>query len=162
MPAPKGHPPYPGSERGAPFGFLAKDENTYTEEEAIELGVQLINWFFITRKNIWANQFWAEVAQLDLKTVQALEERYPRFKKFTTRAKQLQEGRLVAMPLNRDEGIDGYHARWMLARHHKGEWQDQQVVTANDEQKKLLDDTMNMADHLQAQIKKQNFSENSE
>lgn len=161
MPAPKGHPPYPGCEKGAPFGFLAKDDNAYTEEEAIELGVQLIKWFFITRKNIWANQFWAEEAQLDLKTVRNLEERYPRFKKFTDRARQLQEGRLVSMPLNKDEGIDGYHARWMLARHHKGEWQDQNIVTASEQQKQEHDKTLSMVDHLQSQVQKQDLPRDS-
>lgn len=150
MPAPKGHPPYPGCEKGAPYGYLAKSEDSWTEEEAIQLGVDLIQWFFKTRKNIWKNVFFTEIAQIDLTLVEDLEKRYPGFKKFTNRARQLQESRLVDMPLDKSKnGIDGYHARWMLARHHKGEWEEQPNITPVDATENLIK-SMNLVSYLQS------------
>ena len=150
MPAPKGHAPYPGSERGAPYGILGKPDESWTEQEAIQLGIDLISWYFLDRKNIWQNKYFTEEAKIDLSLVQDLEKRYPKFKKFTNRARQLQESRLVYMPLDKSKnGIDGYHARWMLARHHKGQWEEKPNIIKADEEEHL-EKAMNLVNHLQS------------
>lgn len=150
MPAPKGHLPYAGCEKGAPYGYLAKGENSWTEEEAIQLGVELIQWHFISRKNIWRNVFFTEVAKVDLSLVEDLEKRYAGFKKFTNRSRQIQESRLVDMPLDKtSKGIDGYHSRWVLARHHKGQWEEKSVpVEQKDEDN--INKGMQAVDFLQS------------
>lgn len=124
MGAPKGHPPYPGAEKGACHGHLGKPEDAYTEEDAILLGTELIQWFFETRKNIWLKSFFSEKKGMLIGSVQNLERRFPSFKRFTDRARELQESRLASMPLFKEDGMDGNHARFMLARHHRGEWED--------------------------------------
>ncbi len=158
MPAPKGHPPYPGCEKGAPYGYLGKPEDSWTEEEALQLGVELIKWYFITRKNIWQKTFFTEIAQVDLSLVQDLENRYPKFKKFTNRARQLQESRLVDMPLDKSKnGIDGYHARWVLARHHKGDWQEKINIESED---KTVTFNVNYGNNIEVQPKTLSTSDN--
>jgi len=151
MTSPKGHKPYNGSQKGAPYGILGKPDSSWTEEEAIHLGTQLIEWFFKSRMNIWKNNFFTEIAYVDLTMVDDLEKRYPAFKKFMNRARQLQEARLASMPLDKSKnGIDGYHARWMLARHHKGEWEDKPQIIEPDQIAKL-DKAAQLVDYLQSE-----------
>jgi hypothetical protein len=147
---PKGHAPYDGCNKGDVYGLLGKPESAWTEEEAIELGQELIKWFFITRKNIWVKQFFAEEKGILNSTVVNLEKQFPNFKKFTDRARQLQEARLAAMPLDKTKnGIDGNHARFILARHHKGEWEDKAVVIHAEDEKKAKD-TIDLVTYLQS------------
>lgn len=152
MPAPKGHPPYPGCEKGACYGLLGKPDDSWTEEEAIKLGQELIQWFFITRNNIWVKSFFSEEKGMLHESVDLLERRFPSFKKFICRARQLQESRLASMPLDKSKkGIDGYHARWMLARHHKGEWEDKPTMI-KEEEVEVLNKSMSLVDHLQSSV----------
>lgn len=119
MPAPKGHPPYPGCEKGGKFG---RHENTYTDEELEELGKGLVEW--IQQKgNIFCKYYFCTKGIL-WPMVHKLGARSPMFKNYLDTAKEIQESKLVSEPYFRK--ADGNHARFILARHHKGEWQDKE------------------------------------
>jgi hypothetical protein len=148
MPAPLGHPPYPGCEKGGIFGFLGKGEDYYTDEELSELGSGLISWIK-EDNNIWIKYYFLEKNMI-WSSVQNLMNRSPNFKKCIDIAKNIQEAKLLTEPYYKK--TDGYHARWMLARHHKGEWEDKTVVTADDNQKANLEGTMSTLDYLQSKV----------
>lgn len=120
MPAPKGHAPYPGCEKGGPFGYLGKGEDYYTDSELQELGQGLIKWIQ-EKNNIWLKYYFATKC-ISWDTVKNLSERSSMFKQYLTIAKEIQESKLCTEPYYKK--ADGNHARFMLARHHKGEWQD--------------------------------------
>ena len=122
MPAPKGHPPYPGCEKGGRFGYLGRGPNYYTDQDLKELGEGLINWIS-DKGNIWCKYYFANQGIL-WQTVHYLGDRSPLFKEYLEIAKQIQESKLCTEPFYRK--ADGNHARFMLARHHKGEWQDKE------------------------------------
>jgi len=120
MPAPKGHTPYPGCEKGGSFGYLGRGEDTYTDTELEELGQGLVEW--IKQKgNIWCKYYFANKGIL-WSSVQNLMNRSSRFKSYLDLAKSIQESKLCSEPYYKK--ADGNHARFMLARHHKGEWQE--------------------------------------
>jgi len=47
------------------------------------------------------------------------------------------------------KGIDGYHSRWILARHHKGEWEDKPLII-NEEQETKITQSMDAVSFLQS------------
>lgn len=145
MAAPMGHKPYEGCQKGACFGFLGKGDDYYTDDELHELGKGLIAWIK-QDNNIWIKYYFLEKNML-WGSVQNLMNRSPQFKKCIDIAKSIQESKLLTEPYYKK--TDGYHARWMLARHHKGEWEDKSIVVANEEQKANLENTLNMVDFLQ-------------
>ncbi len=151
MGAPKGHENYNTSsdpiKNGGAFGYLGRGDDYYSEEILDELGKGLIEW--ISREeNIWCKLYFS-LKGIGVRTVYRLSERSPNFKSCLELAKEIQEGKLCSDPYFRK--TDGNHARFMLARHHKGEWMDQQIVVATDEQKNALDGTLSMVDFLQKQ-----------
>ncbi|RPI84525.1 MAG: hypothetical protein EHM34_03470 [Nitrosopumilales archaeon] len=150
MAAPQGHKPYTGCEKGALFGFLGKGEDYYTDEELHELGNGVIDWIKQSN-NIWLKYYFLEKNML-WASVQNLMKRSEQFKKCIEIAKNIQEAKLLTEPYYKL--TDGYHARWMLARHHKGEWEEKTIVTADDAQKSNLEGTMNALDYLQSKIDK--------
>lgn len=148
MPAPKGHPPYPGCEKGGLFGFLGKGEDYYTDEELSELGKGVIEWIE-QDNNIWIKYYFLKKS-MNWQTVMQLMARSPPFRECIARAKCIQESKLLTEPYDKTKQKDGYHARWMLARHHKGEWEEKNIVVATEDQKTNLDNTMDMIDYLQS------------
>lgn len=124
MPAPKGHSNYNTSkdpmENGGAFGYLGRGEDYYTDQDLKELGEGLLFWIQ-QRQNIWLKYYFAPKGIL-WRTVLRLCDRSPMFKEYIEAAKEIQEAKLCTEPYYRK--ADGNHARFMLARHHKGEWQD--------------------------------------
>jgi hypothetical protein len=141
MPAPKGHPPYPGCEKGASFGYLGRGEDYYTDQELKELGEGVVAWIQ-DKHNIWLKYYFAPKGIL-WDTVQRLAARSPMFKRYLSIAKEIQEAKLCTEPYYRK--ADGNHARFMLARHHKGEWQDKEngLEETNDLLKTIAEEIKN-------------------
>lgn len=145
MPAPKGHKPYPGCEKGGPFGYLGRPEDAYSDEELREIGEGLIKWIK-EKGNIFCKYYFANLNMLWY-TVQNLCRRSPMFKAYLDLAKQIQEAKLCTEPYYKK--ADGNHARFILARHHKGEWEDK-FIAADEEAKEKLSKAMDLISYLQS------------
>ena len=145
MPAPKGHPPYPGCEKGGAYGFLGKGDNYYTDEMLEELGQGLVEWIQ-QKNNIWCHYYFATIG-ISKDTIRRLRERSALFRQYYEQAKDLQEAKLLTDPYFKR--ADGYHARWMLGRHHKGEWEEKPVIIAHEDEKKLVE-SMDLVTYLQS------------
>ncbi len=149
----KGHPNYNTSKdpmrNGGAYGFLGKGDNYWTEDDVIELGNGVIEWIK-QDNNIWVRYYFLlRDPPVKWDTVRRLCEKFPVFKECVEFARSIQEAKLLSEPYDKTKQKDGYHARWMLARHHKGEWEEKSIVVANDEQKANLENTLNMVDFLQ-------------
>ncbi len=114
MPAPKGHPPYEGAEKGGAYGYLGKPENAWTEEELTDLGKELIDWTKKNKDAIYIKEFFAFRGMLTDK-VNYLRNKYPVFAEYYKSAKDILETRWVKYPFYKK--ADGNHARWIMARH---------------------------------------------
>lgn len=126
MGAPKGHAPYPGSERGGKFGYLGKPEGAFTDEELHELGKGLVEWI-AEEGNIYCKFYFAKKVIL-WTTVCAIGRRKPWFQEYLDAAKQIQECKLCSEPYSKELNKDGAHARFILARHHRAEYADPAAV----------------------------------
>lgn len=142
MPAPKGHPPYAGCEKG---GYLGRGENYYTDEDLRALGEGLIEW--IQQKNNIFCKFYFAPKGILWAMVHKLGARSPMFKAYLDQAKEIQECKLVTEPYLRR--ADANHARFVLARHHKGEWEEKPVIIAHEDEKKLVE-SMDLVTYLQS------------
>jgi len=150
MPAPMGHPPYPGCEKGGPFGFLGKPPEKYSQQEISDLGEGVIEWIK-QDNNIWVKYYFLlQTPVITWDAVTRLMSQNEGFRACIMQAKSIQEAKLLSEPYDKTKQKDGYHARWMLARHHKGEWEEKNIVVATEEQKTNLDNTMDMIDYLQS------------
>jgi hypothetical protein len=148
MGAPKGHAPYPGCEKGGALGYLGAPESIYTQELLEELGKGLVEW--IQQKgNIWCNGYFCTKGILK-DTVRRLGERNPKFKEYLDTAKQIQEHKLLSEPYYKK--ADGNHARWMLARHHKGDWEDKPMVIQEKDEENISK-SMEAVNFLQSKAK---------
>jgi hypothetical protein len=117
MPAPKGHPPYPGCEKGALHGYLGKPEDAYTEEDIKRLGQEMIDWFYDNPQEMFFKEFFL-YRGIKRTVYDHLYRRYPSFREYHEHAKEIQEIRLLKYPFWKK--ADGAHARFILARHHEG------------------------------------------
>jgi hypothetical protein len=142
---PKGHAPYPGCEKGGAFGYLGS-KITYSDETIDRYCKELVEWIK-QDNNIWLKNYflWQDVTW---DTVKRLMARSPKLKEAVAMAKDIQEGKLLQEPYDLTKKKDGYHARWMLARHHKGDWEDKAASSTTEEQEKELDSTMTLFDYL--------------
>lgn len=149
MPAPKGHPNYNTSpdpnKNGGALGFLGKGDNYYTDEMLEELGKGLVDWIK-QKNNIWCNYYFATIG-ISKDTMRRLRERSSLFRQYYEQAKDIQESKLLTEPYFKR--ADGYHARWMLARHHKGEWEEKPIIIAQEDEKKLVE-SMDLVTYLQS------------
>lgn len=146
MAAPKGHPNYNTSKD--PMlngGYFGRHEDTYSDELLKELGMGVVNWIQ-ERGNIYLKYFFS-VKGIGWQTVHKLCARSPMFKEYLDRAKEIQESKLVSEPYNRK--ADGNHARFILARHHKGEYEDKPMII-KEEEIDVLNKSMSLVDHLQS------------
>lgn len=164
MPGPghtKGHPNYNTSkdlrENG---GFFGRHEQTYTDEELHELGRGVVE-YMEQEGNIWMKGYFAYKHILWTR-VNKLEARCPFFHEYLNIARSIQESKLAGEPYDKTKNKDAAHARFILARHHKGEWEDKNIVVANEQQKANLENTMSLVDHLQSNNQKQTVVENAE
>ncbi len=117
MPAPKGHLPYAGCEKGGLLGYLGKPQDAYTQEELIDLGKEMVMWFIENPMEIWLKDFFI-YRGISKRHVECLKERYPIFNQYYEHAKEIQESRLNKYPFWKK--ADGYQARFILSRHHEG------------------------------------------
>lgn len=134
MGAPKGHPNYNTSKdpkkNGGAFGYLGRGEDYFTDQELKELGEGLLVWIQ-EKHNIWL-KYYFNLHGIRWETVQRLYNRSDLFRKYMDISKEIQEGKLCTEPYYHLNKADGNHARFMLARHHKGEWQDKVEVESED------------------------------
>ena len=144
MPAPKGHAPYAGCEKGGKFGYLGCPENVFTDEELHTLGNGVVQW--ITEKNnIWM-KFYFQLQGIHWNTVEKLRKRSEMFAEYLDMAKSIQESKLLTEPYLKK--ADQNMARFILARHHKGEWEDK--PEANQNEVISLEKTLDLLSYLQS------------
>lgn len=141
MPAPKGHEPYTGCEKGGQFGYLGKPQDAYTKEELIELGREMLDWFSDNPKKIWFKDFFL-YRGIHVNHINYLKNKYPEFGELYDMAKSIQEGRLNEQPFWKK--ADGAHARFMLARHHdyKEDNKDNVTIIYSKEQRDFISDNI--------------------
>jgi len=155
MPAPKGHPPYPGSERGGEFGYLGRGDDYYTDDELSQLGKGLVEWIQ-QKENIFCKYYFCTKGIL-WNTVHKLACRSAMFKSYLDTAKEIQESKLVTAPYFKK--ADGNHARFVLARHHKGEWEEKPLII-KEEQEQKLEQSMDLITYLQSKSDLNNADSN--
>lgn len=148
----KGHPNYNTSKdplkNGGAFGHYGRHEGTYTDEDLEEMGKGLVEW--IQQKgNIYCKYYFSTKGLL-WHMVHKLGARSPMFKNYLDLAKEIQEAKLVSEPFHKK--ADGNHARFILARHHKAEWEDKMIV-ADIQQIEKLDSCMDVLTYLQLKEK---------
>ncbi len=117
MPAPKGHPPYPGCEKGGPLGRLA---TAWTDEELDALAQELVD-YMKQPKSIWFKNFLIQKGITE-DSYRSLRKKNMRFRAMTDVARAIQEEKLVTMPFFKE--ADGNHARFILEKYVKGDWKD--------------------------------------
>lgn len=121
MPAPKGHPKYEGCEKGAPYGYLGKPQDAYTEEDLHSLGKELVE-YMNEPKTIWAKGFYNRKG-ISVDHFNYLLRTYPTFKEYWIQAKAIQEDKIATNSFWKKG--DGNFGKFMLARHHEG-WQEEE------------------------------------
>lgn len=131
MPGPghtKGHPNYNTSKdpekNGGKFGYLGCPDHYFTDLELKELGEGVVNWIS-DKGNIWMKYFFA-LKGVHWNTVEKLRARSKMFSDYLEMAKSIQESKLISEPYYKK--ADANHARFILARHHKGDWEDKTTV----------------------------------
>lgn len=106
------------------FGQLGKGIDFYSDEELQALGEGLVKWIQ-KDGNIWCKYYFLTLEYpIDWGFVQKLIKRSPKFDYYIRMAISIQESKLVSEPYDLKKRKDGNHARWILARHHKNEWED--------------------------------------
>src|SRR6185436_17455897 len=96
MPAPKGHAPYEGCEKGGKFGYLGCPENCFTDEELHALGLGVVDWIK-QKNNIWM-KFYFQLQGIHWNTVEKLRKRSEMFAEYLDMAKSIQESKLLTEP----------------------------------------------------------------
>lgn len=132
MGAPKGHASYGGHEegkRGGQFGYLGKPEGAYEDSELHELGRGLVEWIK-QEGNIYC-KFYFALKGILWTTMIGVGRRKPWFQAYLDAAKQIQECKLCSEPYDKALNKDGAHARFILARHHRGEYVDPTAVVVD-------------------------------
>ena len=134
---------------GGSFGFLGRGENYYSDAELKRLGLELLEWI---KKdgNIWCKGYFAMLDYpISWDMVKALRKRSPEFDSYVEAAKTIQEYKLLSEPYDYRKKKDGAHARWILARHHKGEWEEKPLIISPEDNEKL-DKATALIDYLQS------------
>ncbi len=119
MPAPKGHAPYAGCEKGAAYGYLGKPSNAWKKCELEALGKELVQ--YMERKDvIWYSGFLARKG-ITHQDWDKLKDRYSNIlEPYVNIAAALQEEKLVNMPFFKK--ADCNHARLVLRKAHEPRW----------------------------------------
>jgi hypothetical protein len=135
---------------GGSFGYLGKPAEHYDDVELEQLGKGLIQWI---KKdgNIWCKGYFVMELEFPMTwdMVKKLRARSPMFNQLVESAIAIQESKLVSEPYDHRKKKDGNHARFILARHHKQEWEDKPVIIQKEDEDKL-DTTTSLIDHLQS------------
>lgn len=148
MPSPKGKRPYADS--GGEFGYLGRGENYYTDTDLKALGEGLIKWIK-QDGNIWVKYYFLLLDYpITWGMVDKLAKRSPQFASYLDMAKAIQESKLVQEPYDQRKRRDSNHARFILSRHHKQEWEDKPQII-EPEQIAKLDKAAQLVDYLQSE-----------
>lgn len=134
---------------GGDFGYLGRGENYYSDTELKALGKGLVEWI---KKdgNMWCKYYFLFLDYpISWNMIKKLRERSPEFNSYVQTALNIQEAKLVSEPYDTRKKKDGAHARWILARHHKGEWEDKNILFSEDDHEKLTRAT-DLIDYLQS------------
>ncbi len=134
---------------GGSFGYLGRGENYYSDAELKRLGEGLVEWIK-KEGNIWCKYYFVLLDYpISWDMVIKLRKRSPEFNSYVETALLIQESKLVTEPYDSRKKKDGTHARWILARHHKGEWEDKPMIVLPEDSEKL-DKATALIDHLQS------------
>ena len=137
------------SNRGGSFGYLGRGENYYSDTELKSLGEGLVEWIK-KEGNIWCKYYFVLLEYpISWDMVIKLRKRSPEFNSYIETALLIQESKLVTEPYDNRKKKDGTHARWVLARYHRGDWEDKPVVIAPEDNEKL-DKATALIDYLQS------------
>lgn len=135
--------------RGGSFGYLGRGENYYTDAELKALGEGLVEWIK-KEGNIWCKYYFVLLEYpITWDMVKKLRNRSPEFNSYIEAALLIQESKLVTEPYDNRKKKDGNHARWILARYHRGDWEDKPVVISAEDSEKL-DKATSLIDYLQS------------
>ena len=144
---------------GGSFGYLGRGENYYSDAELQRLGEGLVDWI---KKdgNIWCKYYFLLLDYpISWDMVKKLRDRSPEFDSYVEMAKAIQEAKLLSEPYDYRKKKDGAHARWILARHHKGEWEEKPIIIAPEDEEKL-DKATALIDYLQSKSER-NIADNN-
>ncbi len=156
MGAPAGHANYNTSKDPMKNGgFFGRHEDTYSDETLHELGLGVVDW--IKQEGNIFLKYYFSTKMIKWTTVHKLAQRSEFFRDYIDIAKDIQESKLAGEPYDKTKEKDGAHARFILARHHKGDWEDKGIVVADEAQKAKLDATMDFVDFLQSKAPKENI-----
>jgi hypothetical protein len=126
--APKGHPPYPGCEKGGAYGGLAWVKLKYTDDDIKMLGEMLIE-YMMQPKALWLKGFYLQLG-LSRRQFDYIKENYPAFEDYFSRAKEMQETKLVEKSFWKE--ADGRFAQFILCGFHEDFKPDMAVVEQTD------------------------------
>lgn len=116
MPAPKGHKPYEGCEKGGKYGYLGKPEDAWTKQELIEIGKGLLE--YLSREDtLWYSGYLAKQG-INQNCWDELKSRYKEIlSPYVKLASALQEEKLFTLPFFKKANEN--HARLVLRVAHK-------------------------------------------
>ena len=101
----------------------------WTEEKALALGQELIDWFHASPTNFLFQDFLLE-KDIYGDIVSYLSEKYPRFSRYIARAKEMEASRIKKYALVNK--LNPGMAQWVLAVHHKQYAVQKQEITGKD------------------------------
>lgn len=134
---------------GGSFGYLGRGENYYSDAELKELGEGLVEWIK-KEGNIWCKYYFVLLDYpISWDMVIKLRKRSSEFNSYIETALLIQESKLVTEPYDHRKKKDANHARWILARYHRGDWEDKPVVISPEDSEKL-DKATSLIDYLQS------------
>ena len=140
MPAPKGHPPYPGCEKGAAYGHLRNPEDVWEDVELEDLGKEIVD--YMSRKDtIWYSGFLAKKGITHSTWGKIKKRHWDVLQHYVEIADALQEEKLVTLPFFKK--ADSNHARLVLRKSHQDEWEKVLNAHAKSEQQQIGQITVN-------------------
>ena len=101
----------------------------WTEEKAIALGQELLDWMHEDQRNFMMKDFLFE-RNLYADIISYLSGKYPSFSEYITRAKEIEAHRIQKFALTNN--INAGMAQWVLAVHHNQHNVNKQEITGKD------------------------------
>jgi len=129
MAAPKGHPPYPGSEKGGPLGALSPDTGRpkkYTDEFIQIQAENLLKWLKEDESRFWIKDFCLD-QMLPPRLMSEWKEIHKGFSESFELARSIQESRLYKAGLL--ETFNAGLVKFGLINNHKENWAEKTEVT---------------------------------
>lgn len=101
----------------------------WTEEAALKLGQELIEWMNEAEANFWLKDFLIE-KELYADVIGYLSDKYPRFCDYIARAKEIEASRIQKFALMNQ--LNTGMAQWVLSVHHDQHNVQKQEITGKD------------------------------